>query len=423
MQPLVHGILTRYFDHVLAHARQHRSFGPTPAVRRALCQSAACGNVRSPHKTSLLADLAASAGVLRISHQPNILSGLNIVGLAILQAEMRRILRADGLQAVIVFVANDYDIAGDRRFRTPVVPHWSRREVVALTGAVSRQYFKRPALLAPSLAPCCFDRWAQTITQSAQFWAPTINPDGDASPEAVVSRCEAAMERLAMTLDDSPSAADSGRALLDAMLNDIFGLDVLVVSESLLIPLVREEVEAILAGAAPDQTGRLLWRVCPACFSLVAAPLTAALQARWRCSVCLGRYVRERVDFTLTVSDGRRLAPAYLPRVALQDAMDLLIYRAVGGVSYAGGIDHLAEFRLRRGSAAELPPEFAWEPDGLFSRTGRHPLWAESLDRGRGTIPFYLSCVDHSSDIVREILRVTGATKSDKVGKGKGCYG
>jgi hypothetical protein len=84
------------------------------------------------HK-NLIGEIKNTSPILRVSHQPNLFAGLNIMGLNFL---MSNALKA--LDAVPIFVSIDYDEAGDQRFRAPMLPSAQGQNLIYLRGAVPR---------------------------------------------------------------------------------------------------------------------------------------------------------------------------------------------------------------------------------------------------------------------------------------------
>jgi hypothetical protein len=410
-QPLLHGDFAKYRIAVTLFMRLQPSYGPSDAVRAALAMVSSDQRLSRPSIAHEHSRLNAGAPILRISHQPNILAALNIVGLAVLQSQLRVTSLSDTATApVVIFVSNDYDAAGDRRFRTPVVPGWASEGTIALTGAVDRRHFARPAILAPRPELELFERWRGSVEQSAKFWATAVGRHRAVNHEVAI-RCRDIMERLCVIAAQTTNASSAGMAVLEAIVNDILGLDVICVSEARLIPLLAQEIHEQLAVASPNEIHSWIWRICPRCFAYCHVECVTRTHCRWRCGECREGATREHIDFTILVYDGERACPAFLPRVALQDRIDQAVYRAAGGISYAGSVPHLVESRMVSAEAGDiLAPEYGWEPAGLFRNEYGHASTASSyIERAKCAFPFYFACVKEPSQLSLEIVQVTFA--------------
>ena len=84
---------------------------------------------------------------IQVCHQPNLFAGLNVLSLPTILADALTIV-PELDRFAILFRSNDYDVAGDRRFRVGLIAQPSARPVI-ITGAIPRRMRNCVAYLLP----------------------------------------------------------------------------------------------------------------------------------------------------------------------------------------------------------------------------------------------------------------------------------
>lgn len=383
--------------------------------------------------------LKAGAPVIRINHQPNTLTSLNVVGLALAaDAAREEINRQSGVNPVCVWFLLDYDSASDQRFRSFCLPGWSKPSIVPNPSAVSRRLRHQIACAVPPPDEETIARWIVNFRSACRAWfrlkrgaSTDFRSSSMAFDDRIDQRCKALQD--AMRRHQTLVAANS--ALLSQMINHELHLDTLFVLSTSCIPAIFQDIHHYSLKSAqdslpsevsnfiPDQwfkkySARKVWRVCPQCISRAPSTINPGENSiEWRCAHC-DQHGVEGWEYCKYVSLHNTDIPAIVPAVGLCDRLDVLSIGARMGINYAGGIEHLLCSRLGLKSiGAGRILEFSWEPSSVLREEldllCSAPFLAASEEvrncwrRGRLPAAFYLTGVG-TENLRRSVLTDLG---------------
>lgn len=343
----------------------------------------------------LLSQLRGGAPVIRVSHQPNLFAGLNVLGLTLHACV---IARTTG--SVPVFVGIDYDEAGDQRFRTSLLPPTNGSTSVYLKSAVPKRQRRMIACSVPKPGIEDLRDWVRLQAQTAQHWRKRLGlPVYQKSLLSDLPYIE--------YVNKADSLTEFTLSLMVFYAKEVFGCDILAVRASRLLPYLNtfiNELMKVLVEGDSSCANRLVWRTCGICYERCAAVPQNGSQifAEWQCNSCNATGL-ELLDWTETVESEVGFVPAFVPRVTLCDAIDFRMAHSRGSIAYAGGVKHAFDSRLLALKAGlEIAPEFIWEPTNLFQ-----PIWGnEKINEGwkKGKYSaFVLSEVFGNEKIVYEL--------------------
>lgn len=208
-----------------------------------------------------------------VAHQPNMCAATNIASTLVCAAVI-----AEAVDGTPVFVAIDYDEAGDQRFRSPHLPPASDGgEEAFLAGAVPKRSRRVPAFALPPPAPDVRNMWRDRHGQAVLHWRRRLGMPGRFRP-----------------LDDcfdfeAPSLTAWGSEQLVRHLAGDFGIS--LEANSALAGLratapERTDLLQLIMAKRPDLSAELLWRMCSQCRGRMPVRLLSTDHAEWACGPC-----------------------------------------------------------------------------------------------------------------------------------------
>lgn len=409
---LAFGDLAAY-THAVTHRLDSALDSHEQSVRDALADIAGRTHERfgtaTPPVCDALRRLRLGAPILRVSHQPNLLAALNVVGLPLLQVLAAPQLSTTGIAPVVLLVLVDHDAAGDRRFRAPQVPR-SNGVPLRLAGGVAKQDHDVPMGLVRPLSRDTALRWSQQLEQATAEWSRYLRPHclNISDPAKARHLVRRHMDCFAQRMNECDSLAQGSASFNSHLLNTVLNLDVVCVPESQTLMALPDAVAAIAAAEAIKHPDSTVWVVCDYCFERRAASVSnhgdGDLVAKWACKDCLPSGRSEPVRFDAAVSHSDVSFPRFLPRVGLSDRLDVELYRAAGGISYAGGASHvLAAREAAYGRGDDPAPELIWEPVGVYGLPGGLPEPTDVIGRGRCPTTMYTALTPDVVELIRRI--------------------
>ncbi|HSE61889.1 MAG TPA: hypothetical protein VLA88_06390 [Candidatus Saccharimonadales bacterium] len=343
----------------------------------------------------LLSYLRSGAPVIRVSHQPNLFAGLNVLGLTMYACEIAKM-----TGSIPVLVGVDYDEAGDQRFRTSLLPPTNGSAPVYLKGAVPRGLRRMVAYGVPKPDAEIVRDWIKLQEQTALHWRRHFKLF--ANQRYLISDLP-----YLEFLNRADSLTEFNLSLMVFYAKEVFGCDILAVPASRLLPNLNGPINELintLVEADPTCANRLIWRICGTCYERCpTVPQNGSrLFAGWRCTFCHVADL-ETLDWTKMLELEVGSTPAFVPRVALCDAIDFRMARSRGSISYAGGVKHIFDSRLLALKAGlDIIPEFVWEPTNLFQFVPGEEKINEGWKKGKYSA-FVLNDIFGSERLIHEI--------------------
>lgn len=301
-------------------------------------------------------------------HQPNLLMSLAVQSCALHAAEL-----ASRRNASLVFVATDYDAAGDQRFRAPCIgPNRpSSEECAYLSGAIRRHDREKPANQV-NLRPGISLEWSRRHRSA-------VNTYRDA-----VGRPRLESERHFHFVEEA-RASDAGilQTYLDLKergLNDLIvarASDIWSASYSrLLASLVTDQQVRSLAES------RGLWWLCTSCCERIPALISFARgTVVAHCDACA-------VGGSTSFSD---IDPSvWLPRAALCNYSDLTMWNARDVVLYHRSEEHFEPIAGLIGLSSWTRRHYVSFSGLECPRGALSPECVSAWERGRFTAAFYV---------------------------------
>lgn len=356
--------------------------------------------------------------LLRVSHQPNTLAGLNTLEPLLELVEIgQTAARAAMLEApAILFLIVDYDSASDQRFRQALLPSPDGHRILAFADAVPRSLRRQIAASVPPVDSASLTEWRNLFIKTVKAWVERTN-----AIDLVTVDSSEAIELSAMLMDlasDTMSTAstltEANAILISKLCNEIWGLDTIFVRERALWPHIADDLNYFLSFAAKDNQAadaRIgVWRLCGSCAkrrqtSVVGwnGPIPTV---RWSCHRCGIPDQDEDLDWTDTEKIGPSHLPRFLPKVGLSDLADVLSYGFAGSASYAGGVEHVVRSRLwAQPRFGGIPPELVLEPQQIFvaetytatsvAKVCESSAVWDTLQAGKYPAIFYTTLVPH----------------------------
>ncbi len=341
--------------------------------------------------------LARGAPRLRTCHQVNLFMSMGVLGQLLLLNSAGELLKRDGIETALIYVALDYDIAEDSRFRIAHFPDlFSRTGSLPLTGAVPSDFHQKPMWAVPCPPAELVPKWFQHLNSLAQRHLAFLRTQGmRENKDGVIHSRIRQLEDLAIGAREvARNLVEFNAFVLSRVVNVHWDLPIAFILGSDLQPLLRPAYERVLPNS--DQLAELalvacdfltehnvtlrgtlagwkcafpVWYTCPACLGRL--PLTriaagARLVVHAICRQCDRRY-----EFDLGPQTSPSLAPLgiyFSPRILLDNLLDVLALRVVGGAGYIGQAEHLLITRhVARSLGIPMPPECLYTPRGLHS--------------------------------------------------------
>jgi len=326
----------------------------------------------TPGVTKALDDIAGGCQLLRVSHQPNSLTGLNIL-IPLLMLTRGTTSSAKVGQPVTVFFIVDYDEARDQRFRTPVLPSPSGQGVLFMESAVRKVDRHRIAAAVPTPRPVVLKSWGDQLLWVVKAWSTQLRRLGLDVPSrrAAVSQTEALVGELHSVMQAEHFLTQANAVLLSRLCNNVWGLDAIFVFERRMWAAVSADLVRFLSLDIPqaerDEIRLGLWRLCLQCHERCPTTVyisgTGDLVADWRCAHCATSEFGEAVTWDASPESDKDRLPTFIPKVGLSDLADISCYGFAGGAGYAGGIEHVVRSRCwARKHSFVAPPELAADP-------------------------------------------------------------
>jgi len=370
--------------------------GPAPTAHsRWLAEVADTFHTQAGTKTTAVAQaivgLAHGAPLVRFAHQANLLPYANIFAHLVYGAAVADAMETDGVFAYFVV---DYDIAQDRRFRSSLFPDAvGSRGVLPLTAGLSHHDRNTVQFALPPPS-------AETIVRWRAHCHGMINRDIGllrriGRREHTPGMMHTALEVLWSICDEARLRAatlpEFNAIVVSRIVNDLWGLPVLFLPLSRSLHDSSAAISELAAHVAELRNGYPAWIVCPACSARCSVDSWSdSGRTAGRCGRCA---------WGGSVGSGTsRLS--VVPKVLLDDLLDVVVHGVAGGTGYASGISHSAASReLAREMHVPMPPEAIWRLDGVFggpaellaaqsSDYQRHA--AELAQQGRASVAYYL---------------------------------
>jgi hypothetical protein len=337
---------------------------------------------------------------IRVFHQPNTLAGLNIGGLAVVADYSCELLAPhNGTRPIAVFLALDYDDAGDQRFRTPQLPAWSEVKILRLGGVVQGSLRRRVACAVPTPPKDRVMDWLLKITEAAKMWARLLRRAGaSVNPYREVNEKAKQMTDVYLRYyQELASLTLANAAALSWLLNVAWELDTIVIPSSWLLKysykdmifFARDEgaysskatAEVMTAASvlqldilpkAINLRNKGIWRVCPQCFTRNFMRLIVEVDStigEWECSSCEAKGV-EAIDEFQMLSSPVGDVPRLVPAVTICDLLEIKSYGLPIGIHYAGSVEHTLWSRITSILLGQLNSfEYFWEPHGIVANS------------------------------------------------------
>jgi len=353
--------------------------------------------------------------LLRVSHQPDTLVGLNTMEPLLTLTELgASVASAAGLlRPALLFLVVDYDVAADERFRRALLPCPEGSEVLALTDPVPKRLRRQIAASIPSVDGSVLTSWEDRLQSSIEGWSQRTKT----GMEDMAGPAEA-LETITMLMDMSRDAAKAARTLTEAnsmlmskLCNEVWGMDAIFLRERSLWPLIADDLNGFLLLSEADEEAAAarigVWRLCGKCLRRRSASIVASADAPpkavWSCARCHLNRNCEDLDWSAVEGSGPRQLPRFIPKVGLSDLADLYSYGIAGSASYAGGIQHVVRTRIwGRSCLGEAPPELVVDPREVFAPAGTYeemrnrlcsPSVWDALQAGKYPAAFYTSLI------------------------------
>ena len=338
--------------------------------------------------------LIAGAPIIHIVHQPNTFISLNVLGLVLLAEKFNYLFQPqnDKLKPVILFVGLDYDSAGDKRFRSPIIPDLTKSRFLSAKGIVAKKARGRVALSVPSPSSTVITKLIDTMYQSAIKWRILFSPY-NISKKALQQRRRILTNNFLRIYSSTSIITDANLQAISWFTNNLWEVDsVLFVPASQLLLFnferllylihrgiqheqeINESLYAFykrhqIQGKLISFKHRGLWRVCPKC--LERKPVTVLdssakhLTVKWKCAKCGIMEKTEEVSRFEYLDGG--VIPKFVPTIIACEQMDTFALDSKVNLSYAGGIEHLIWSKfIRLHLDMDLGYDFVWEPRNVF---------------------------------------------------------
>jgi hypothetical protein len=372
----------------------------------------------TPGVEAALDRLGRGCPLLRVSHQPNTLAGLNTLEPLLALTEIGHIAApATGSESpAILFLIVDYDSASDQRFRQALLPSPDGHRVSTLADAVPRGLRRQIAASVPPVGAATLTEWRDLFMKTVTAWAERTSAINLATvdPREAVELGAMLMDLVKDAMNTAPTLTEANATLISKLCNEVWGLDAIFVRERALWPHIADDLNRFLAlAAADDQAAEArigVWRLCGSCakrrHTRIAGWNGPTPTARWSCDRCGIPVHDEDLDWTAAEKIGPLRLPRFLPKVGLSDLADALSYGFAGSASYAGGVEHVVRSRLwAQPRFGEIPPELVLEPQRVFVAEGdmemsvatvceSSAVW-DTLQTGKYPAVFYTTLVPH----------------------------
>lgn len=415
---------------------------PKPVNRSTLADLATAFHQRAGTMTDsvsvALAQLASGARIIRAAHQPNILPYMGVLGqLFLLDAVAVHGQQEYSASCCQMFFIVDHDSAGDKRFRVSRFPSARHRDgSAALRYPLEHAAYERMNLAIEKPPATLLNEWLSEVRRITVDEVRLLRRMGihehtrgqvDMTLEVIDSELVEAWRR-------SSNLSEFNAIFLSRLTNLYWELPTIFLPLSASLPSMHPYVEYLvelypdLVSAFQRRTRQFrdvglefpisssvnlellpFWFVCTSCRSRV--PLRAVspprLIAKGRCPSCFVEYSFDLGSYAAPDLDG--FQGKIVPRVLLDNLLDLIGIGISGGVGYIGGAEHvLASALIASDLGWRTVPECLWRPFGAYFGSAEilaaaaeqeHPLAAAGLHphqvfelvaTGRASLIYYL---------------------------------
>lgn len=347
-------------------ARPHR---PTPVGTILATNAAALHEemgLRTEECDVLLSRLADDAAVVRLAHQPNLFPYEQLVAQSVYLADAAEMLRANGRMVVPIVFVVDYDESDDDRVR-------GARALDPTAGEQIRRFRVKGRKSVPTFLadPPDKEGQAELTNQLAAF-----AKSNRCKPDYIVEH--SGIQRSTRSL------ADHNIFSWMKLTVGVWKLPLLFIRLSDIAPSFeaqRLKLASQMAALAGEDPATYLWQVCRKCRS--RSPVGSGC-----CEVA------EHLEWSL-------------PRVAVDDLSDYVLYGVSGGTAYYKAASHLGPAHaIGQSLGLDIPPETCWRLDGQAFTTranfaiARHRNAQAMLQKGHNSLLEHILDADRAASFL-----------------------
>jgi hypothetical protein len=346
----------------------------------------------TPGVLDAISDLQLGFPIIRVAHQANLFSYLNIVAQPILLAWVNRELAQQAYPAVEVFILVDYDAGSDKRFGLSAYPDLdSRNGVLSMSARVPKS--DRDILMCYVQKPSeeQISDWLMRIQEIMRRDLAAIGHirckrgarDAFARTFAELSELSRDAQARALTL------ADFNAIFLSKLVNSCWGLRTLFIPGHAVMSHLKPQMEYLLSqypmiveavtrarailetagieisqSVGPQPNVAPLWYICGTCHGRVA------LASKDDTLIGVGQCRKCGVEYQLLRAALRTGHNTFVPRIILDNLLEECGWGVMGGVGYIGASEH----ELVSGLAASIlgwrvPIDLIWRTRGVYYGT------------------------------------------------------
>jgi hypothetical protein len=334
---------------------------------------------------------------IRMAHQTNLFLSMAVTGQLVLLNETARYLHEHHqIQSAQLYIALDYDIAEDSRFRVSHYPDAIRIDgSIKLSGAVTQDYRNKPMWAVPKPTQSVVSEWLNQIETSINENLIVLKKYN--IPERERGGIKSNFKKVSYAVQESLDRADSliefNAFFLSKIVNSFWNLPTAFITGSKIQPLMKNGYEfvlqlndkineatldaqqfftnqgVILKGNTKDPRNSFpIWYVCSKCQERLELikdenSLHKVRASRKDCGCNL------EFDFGTVESPNLvQIASNMTPRIILDNLLDVVSLGIVGGSGYIGQAEHLV---LTNFVASKLgfviPPQCLHSPKSIYN--------------------------------------------------------
>jgi len=336
---------------------------------------------------------------LRLAHQINLFLSMAVTGQLIQMHAISKALReTHGIDTVELYLALDYDVAEDRRFRVSHFPDISRHGgTLAITGAVSKRDFNKPMWAIPKPSRELVRSWLEQVKASGMHNLLFLKRSKMVAvhPERFWRNFDLIEETIWYAYERSESLVEFNAIFLSVVVNRFWNLPVIFLLGSRIQPYMRRGHEVLLRKygdireilyeayhyfreqgitikGSPQRMRDAFpfWFVCPHCHARLEMRRedwnSQKVKVFSHCRKCNLKY-----EFTLGKPDSPDLSMVLgkvAPRIFLDNLNDFVSLGIVGGSGYIGQAEHLllTNYVAKR-IGYVLSPQILYSPRVLYN--------------------------------------------------------